>query len=261
MRDEALGRALRALRHRRGWRQSDASQHARVARSVVSDMEAGRLDGHALGALRRTAAAVGASIRIELVFAGGDVHRLLDADHAALQNHWKQWLERKGWIVHAEATFNHYGERGSIDLLAWRPPDAALVVIEIKTTLVDIQALLASVDRKARVARTLAAERGWTPSATIPALLIVEGTSARRRLTEHAALFGRFSSRGRAALAWLRGDATSAVTPGGLLCLSKLPHAHRDDRRRAGRQRVRTVKRGSRSNESRLAALGRRPVA
>ncbi|MGQ0608605.1 MAG: hypothetical protein ACT4OQ_09105 [Chloroflexota bacterium] len=76
---------------------------------------------------------------------------MLDADHAQLQSHWKGWLERHGWLVDAELTFNHYGERGSIDLYAWHPASRTLLVIEIKTAIVDVQSLLASVDRKVRI--------------------------------------------------------------------------------------------------------------
>lgn len=260
MRDEIIGRALRSLRLRRGWRQSDAARRASVARSVLADLEAGHLDRHTLAALRRTAAAVGGSLRIELAFGGGDLHRLLDSDHAALQNHWKRWLERHGWIVHAEVTFNHYGERGSIDLLAWRPADAATIVVEIKTVLTDIQALLASIDRKTRVARTLARELGWSPTAVLPALLVAEGTSSRRRIAEHAALFGRFAVRGRLATAWLR-DAAMTPAPGGLLCMTRLsPDARSGDRRRAGRQRIRVQAPQSRSESAATRPLDRRRV-
>ena len=88
MRDELIGRGLRALRHRRGLRQRDLSATARVARSVVADLEAGRIGDHSVEALRRTADAAGGWIRIDLVLAGDDVRRLLDADHARLQEHW-----------------------------------------------------------------------------------------------------------------------------------------------------------------------------
>jgi transcriptional regulator with XRE-family HTH domain len=60
MEDVQLGRALRALRHRRGWRQQDLAAASQVARSVLADLEAGRFDGHAIGALRRVAREAGA---------------------------------------------------------------------------------------------------------------------------------------------------------------------------------------------------------
>ena len=107
MRDETIGRGLRALRHRRAMRQRDASALAQIARSVLAGLEAGDLGPHSVDALRRAAEAVGASIRIDLIVPGGDVRRLLDADHAGIQGVWKQMLERSGWLVDAELTFNN----------------------------------------------------------------------------------------------------------------------------------------------------------
>ena len=246
MRYETIGRGLRALRHRRGLRQADVSATAGVARSVISELEAGRVASHTLESLNRAAAAVGASVRVELVVSGGTVHLLFDADCAALQALWKQVLERTGWLVDAEVTFNHYGERGSIDLLAWHPATRTLLVVEIKTSIVDIQDLLSGIDRKARVAGTLASDRSRQPAMVVPMILVAESSTARRRLVEHATLFSRFHLRGRAATAWLKNPAALSA-PRGLLLLSKLPSARSGDRRRAGRQRIRRGPPASRS--------------
>jgi hypothetical protein len=79
-------------------------------------------------------------------------------------------------------TFNHYGERGSIDILAWHPGERMLVVAEVKTVIVDAQELLAGIDRKTRVAAMLARRNGRRPAAVLPALLVREGaTSATDR--------------------------------------------------------------------------------
>src|SRR5688500_13691404 len=239
MRHETIGHGLRALRHRRGLRQRDASALAQIARSVLASLEAGNLGPHSVEALTRATEALGGSIRIELIVPDGDLRRLLDADHAMIQGQWKQMLERSGWLVDAELTFNHYGERGSIDLFAWHAATRTLVVIEIKTVIVDIQELLASIDRKARIGRSIALERGWRPARVVPMLLVAEGSTARRRITEHAPLFSRLALRGRAAMAWLREPGRSALQPTGILCMTKLSQARSGDRRRAGRQRIR----------------------
>src|SRR5687768_7910367 len=176
MRHETIGHGLRALRHRRGLRQRDASALAQIARSVLASLEAGNLGPHSVEALTRATEALGGSIRIELIVPGGDLRRLLDADHAVIQGQWKQMLERSGWLVDAEVTFNHYGERGSIDLFAWHADTGTLVVIEIKTVIVDIQELLAGIDRKIRIGRSIAVERGWRPATVVPMLLVAEGS-------------------------------------------------------------------------------------
>ncbi|MEO8510444.1 MAG: hypothetical protein ABI534_04300 [Chloroflexota bacterium] len=180
---------------------------------------------------------------------GGDVRRLLDAEHATLQNRWAQWLTRAGWMVGVEVTFSRYGERGSIDILVWHAASATLLVIEIKTVIVDVQALLSNLDRKARNAPFIARERGWQPRAVVPALIVLEGTTARRRVAEHAALFARLTVRGHAALSWLRAAGVPPV-PGGILLMTKLPAARSGDLRRAGRQRIRMERSDSRSQDA-----------
>jgi hypothetical protein len=256
VRDELIGRVLRALRHRKGWRQQALSRTASVARSVISDLEVGRLDRHTLGSLRSCVAAAGGHLRLGIDVPSGDLPRLLDADHARLQERWKRWLEARGWSVDAEVTFNHYGERGSIDLLAWDHASRAVVMVEIKSTIVDIQATVSSIDRKARVAAVIARDRRWETATIVPALLVREGSTARRRVADHARIFGRLSLRGRPALAWLRDPAT-APAPTGILCFTELSDARRGDVRRAGRQRVRSrgqLPRSRRARSDRVVA-------
>ncbi|HEU5324676.1 MAG TPA: helix-turn-helix transcriptional regulator [Candidatus Limnocylindria bacterium] len=245
MRDDVIGRVIRALRHRRGWRQVDLSRAAGVSRAVLSDLEAGRLDRHSLGALRAAITAAGGHLRFAVDVPGGELERLLDADHAHLQNRWKRWLEQHGWLVEAEVTFNHFGERGSVDLLAFHPGRRVLLVVEIKSVLVDVQLALSTLDRKVRISEVLARERTWQPIARIPVLAIREGSTARRRVAHHASLFGRFDVRGRTAVGWLMRP--RAPTPTGILMLTKSSDARPGDARRAGRQRVRAARRHSRS--------------
>jgi transcriptional regulator with XRE-family HTH domain len=250
VRDDLIGRVLRSLRHRKGWRQQDLADAAHVARALISDLEAGLLDRHSIGALRTCVSAAGGYLRLTITIPQGDLNRLLDADHATLQERWKRWLEERRWEVDAEVTFNHFGERGSIDLLAFHRASWILLVIEIKSVIVDVQATLSSLDQKVRVAMAVARERAWAPVAIVPALLVREGSTARRRVVEHGSLFGRFALRGHAAISWLS-DPTArdaAAIPTGILVFTKLSDARPGDARRAGRQRVRPSRGDSRSD-------------
>jgi transcriptional regulator with XRE-family HTH domain len=249
MRDALIGKTLRALRHRRGWRQIDLATRAHVSRSVLAELEAGRIGAHALDALRRSAEACGGRLDVELRVPGGDLARLLDEDHARVQSAWAEYLAADGWQASVEVTFNHYGERGSIDILAWHPGERVLLLCEVKTVIVDAQTLLSAIDRKVRIAAVLARERGWHPRAAVPALIVLEGSTARRRVKEHAALFARFAMVGRAAGAWMRRPA-GGTAPSGLLLFHKLSDARSGDRRQAGRQRVRLSKGSSRSERA-----------
>jgi len=232
-----LGLAVRALRRRRGWRQEDAAREAGVHRSTWSLLERGQLDSLSLPTLRACLRSLEVRLTLSVRWRGSELDRLLDEDHSGLQSSWKARLE--GWEYEAvpEASFNHYGDRGRMDLLAWHAATRTLVVVEIKTLIVDAQGLLGPLDTKVRVAAAVARERGWgVPRLVIPALIVLETPTNRRRIARLQPLFGRFALRGRAAVSWLRrpvGD------PGGLLILSDLSGADHRSGRRVGRDRVR----------------------
>ena len=61
---------------------------------------------------------------------------MLAARHAALAEAVVADLVARGWAVRPEVTFSSWGERGSIDLLAYHPA-LRLLVIDLKTELVD----------------------------------------------------------------------------------------------------------------------------
>jgi len=190
-----------------------------------------------LAVLRRCLAVL--EIRLDLVPSrrGADLPRLRDATHAALQAAWKRRLERWGWQVWAEYSFNHYGDRGRMDLLAWHPAQRLLLVVEIKSEIDDVQALLGGLDVKCRVAPVLVRRLGiGQVHAVNPFLVVADGSTARDRLRRLAPLFSRFELRGRAAMSWLRrpGDA-----PRGLLALTDLRFATGSSVKPVGAHRVR----------------------
>jgi hypothetical protein len=164
---------------------------------------------------------------------------LLDEDHSRLQASWKSLLERWDWQVVAEASFNRYGERGRMDLVAWHSRLRILVVVEIKTVIADVQGLLGPLDVKVRVAPAVAQERGWgRPDHVVPCLVVAEAKTNRRRLETLSTLFSQFSLRGRSAISWLRRP-DGAGAPGGLMIFSDLSPAGHSSANRVGRQRIR----------------------
>jgi hypothetical protein len=237
MRDEQIGRATRSLRHRRGWRQRDVSARARRPRSALVDLEAGRIGHLKVDVIRDLLEAMGARLVIDVLAGASDPRLLVDAGHAFLQEYWKRRLERWGWIVRAEVSFNRYGDRGRIDLLAFHPATGTLLVVEIKTVLWDLQSLLGALDVKVRNARFVAMDVGWPVRHVVPVVIVAGSTTTRRVIAAHEALFAAFELRGRAAISWAReaGD----HRPRGLLILTKVPDVARGDARRAGRRRVR----------------------
>lgn len=167
-----------------------------------------------LGHIEAIAGALGARLDLRVMWNGPELDRLLDAAHSAMAASVKRRLERWGWLVRVEVSYSRYGERGRIDLLAWHPSTGILLVLEIKTDLVDVQDLLGTLDAKARLARHVAQQFGWSVRAVVPGIVFAERKTTRRRLRAVETLFDRFSLRGRAAVTWLR--APDGV-PSGLL--------------------------------------------
>lgn len=98
-----------------------------------------------------------------------------------------------------------YRESGWIDLLAWHASSATLLVIEVKTEIVDVQELIGLVDRKARLASQIGGERGWIPRSVASLVVVAEGPTNRRRFAAHSSLLKTaFPKDGRAVRSWLR---------------------------------------------------------
>jgi transcriptional regulator with XRE-family HTH domain len=227
----AFGRAFRALRLRRRLRQEDVAAAARVSRGVIARIEQGRADRVTVETLEIAARPLGARVICRLSWNGEALDRLLDAGHAAIVDQVVRILRAMGWLVATEVSFNVYGERGSIDVLAFDAATRALLVVEVKSVVPDVQATLVALDRKERLALQIANERGW-PAVTVARLLVIrESRTARRRVGSHAATFGNaFPHRAAEVRRWLaQPDARRPLA--GLWFLSSESHA-------VGRQRV-----------------------
>lgn len=217
-----LGRQVRAIRLRTGLTQAAVAAAAHVSRSAVSMVERGAAARLSHATIESVLAVIGARLEMHLRWKGTELDRLADSLHAALAAAVKLRLEQWGWVVRVEVSYNRYGERGRIDLLAWHPPTGILLVIELKTDLVDVQALIGSVDVKTRLARQIAAPLGWTVRSVIPAIIFIEDRTTRRRLAALDSLFDRFDLRGRSAVSWLRAPHGA---PSGLLWVTDLTNA------------------------------------
>ena len=236
MDDLQLGGVVRLVRHRRGWRQVDLADEAGVSPSLVALLEGGKAERLSVRSVRRVTAALGIRLGWDAGYRGPELDRLRDRDHAAVAEWLARLLELHGWLVTAEVSFNHYGDRGRIDLLAYHAESGTLLVVEIKTVIANIQELLGSLNVKQRNAGRVAAGLGWHARHVVPMLVVSDTTTNRRYLAAHASLFARLSLRGRSVRSWLKNPLS---TPEGLLYLVKLPNSNTVGVRRAGRQRVR----------------------
>jgi transcriptional regulator with XRE-family HTH domain len=203
--DQRFGAALRAARIRRGWRQRDLASAARVSDVTVSRIERGHLDGLTIGIVRQVAAAL--EVRVETLprSRSADLDRIANARHAALAEAVLARLSRApGWEVRPEVSFSIFGERGIVDILGWHATRRALLVVELKTEIVDVGELLGTLDRKRRLGREIAAPLRWSPAAVGAWLIVAEGMTNRRRIDAHRATFrAALPSDGRRARAWM----------------------------------------------------------
>jgi len=164
MDDQQVGAAIRTIRQHKRWRQKDLATKAGVSRSTLGRIERGALANVPLGTIRKVAQALGARIDTFVRWQGGDLSRLVNSRHAAMHEEVARiFAELDGWIAEPEVSFSVYGERGVIDVAAWHPGSRSMLVIELKTELVDISELMGTLDRKRRLSEEVARERRWDP--------------------------------------------------------------------------------------------------
>ena len=133
----------------------------------------------------------------------------------------RYFAQLPGWIAEPEVSFSIYGERGVIDVLAWYPRRRIVLVIELKTEIVDVNEMLGTLDRKRRLAMEIARKRGWDPRLVATWLVVAPGRSNRRAIAEHeTVLRAKLPADGNAMRHWLR------APDGTIDALSVMPRVH-----------------------------------
>jgi transcriptional regulator with XRE-family HTH domain len=184
-----IGNTFRAIRVDMRLRQRDVAERAGVSQQTVSKIERGRFGDLSIDAYCRVAAAIDADIALAPRWRGPKLDRILDRRHVLLQNGVVELLTSLGWEVRTEFSFNCYGDRGDVDILAWSPGARALLIIEIKTEITDLQATLRVLNMKRRVVPdVVAGELGWR-GVCVATVLALPGATTHRALVErHSAL-------------------------------------------------------------------------
>ncbi len=110
-----------------------------------------------------------------------------------------------GWQSIPEVSFSFYGERGVVDILGWHAQWRAVLVVEIKTEISDVNELMGTLVRKRRLAPRIATERGWDSLTVGVWLVVAESSTNRRRVEAHRmVLRSALPMNGRAIPGWLR---------------------------------------------------------
>jgi transcriptional regulator with XRE-family HTH domain len=82
-----FGRAVRALRQRRGWRQVDLATRSGLSQSVVSRIELGQVGPSSFDDLSAIAAALDGQLALDFRWRGEQLDRLIDEEHASIVDH------------------------------------------------------------------------------------------------------------------------------------------------------------------------------
>lgn len=204
---QLFGARFRAVRVKRAWRQQDVAHHAGVHRTVISNIERGRLQSVSIGTILAVARALDLQVSLTARWHAGDLDRLVNGRHARLHESVARWFaeELPDWVLEPEVSFSIYGERGVIDIVAWHPGLRALIVIELKTDIVDVNQLIGQMNQRRRLAREIARDRGWDPLTISVWVIVANGRTNRARLAAHrTVLRNAFPLDGRSMQAWLR---------------------------------------------------------
>jgi len=194
----------------------ELARRAGVGQSTLSLVERGHLDRLALRTVRSIFGAAGASYDGVVTWRGGQLDRLLDAGHAAIVEQMVALLRAYGWDVATEVSFNRFGDRGSIDVLALHIGASTALVVEVKTELTAIEETVRRLDVKVRIGADVARERfGSRPRHVGRLLVLPDTTAARQRVAAFPATFAiALPARTAAVRRWLRDPSVDAGTAG-----------------------------------------------
>jgi transcriptional regulator with XRE-family HTH domain len=184
-----VGNTFRAIRVELLLRQADVAAKAGVSQQTVSNIECGRIGGISVDTFCRVAEVMDADVALTPRWRGPKLDRLIDRRHALIQNRAAELLMTPGWVVRTELSFNQYGDRGSVDVLGWLPSARALVIVEVKTEITDLEETLRILDMKRRIVPGLARrELGWQARAVAAVLVMPDATTHRALIERHSAL-------------------------------------------------------------------------
>lgn len=205
---------IRTVRQRKGWRQLDLAEASQVARATISRVERGHFGSLPLDTIRVICAGLDIRLDLQPRWRGGDLDRMMSRRHSTLHESVTRAIAAlfPEWEIAPEVSFSIYGERGVIDILMWHPGRRALLVIELKTDIVDVGEMLGTLDKKRRLAWQIAEDKGWMPL-TVSAWIVVAGSRTnQRRISEFRAMLrSAYPANGRQMRAWLRDPVRSVA--------------------------------------------------
>jgi len=206
---ERFGASVRAVRVALGLSQRASAKLMGRSQAWVSLMERGRIASLSVSEADLICQSLGATLVLGVeapVLIAGPRQR--DAAHARCVAYVARRLRSDGWLVQREVQVGSSSRPGWIDILAFHPTSRILLVIEVKTELVDLGGLERQLGWYVSEAPRGAAKLGWRPEAVLGCVLMLATTATYDRLREDAPGIRQvFPLRGRDLMNVLRGGA------------------------------------------------------
>jgi transcriptional regulator with XRE-family HTH domain len=182
-----FGAEVRSIRVALGLGQRALARRIDRSQGCVSLVERGNVAALSVAEADRIARAIGATLVFGVeapVLLGGARQR--DAAHARCVAYVARRLAAAGWIVRREVAIGTRERPGWIDVLAFNPETRVLLVIEVKTDLVDIGGLERQLGWYHREARNRCRDLGWDPSGIVATALILATVANDDRIRANA---------------------------------------------------------------------------
>jgi transcriptional regulator with XRE-family HTH domain len=172
-----------------GWSQRDLAIKCELNQSTICRIERAEF----LGLNLSTAAGVLDVLDIRASFDFktpylADRGKQTDLGHARCVDYVARRLRRNGWLVRTEVEIVSGSARGWIDVLAFREADSVLLVIEVKTELVDIGALQRQIAWYEREAWKVARRESWPAGRLLSAVVLLESRTNTDRVLANGGL-------------------------------------------------------------------------
>lgn len=186
--------------------QEELAARSGVRRWKIVKLEADELENLRFGDVDRCVNVLDGRLYVAASYHGAAADRLLDELHAQVVAACIKLLAALGWQTRVEVSFNDFGDRGSIDVLAWHAPTRTLLVIEVKSELGSVEGTLRPLDVKVRVAPKLAGSRfGWHPAHVARLLVFPRDRTVARQIERHRDVVrSALPAESRQVLRWLR---------------------------------------------------------
>ncbi len=195
-----IGRAIRETRLATRTTQRQLGEAIGLSQTEISGIERAIYPGLPLATAERVLDALYIRLELRLVppyVAGRDESR--DEAHARCVGFLARRLESAGWLVAHEVPVGGSRWRGFIDIVAFHRLERILLVIEVKTEIVDVGAIERQISSYERDAWQAARLLGWRPRAAIGALVLLATAANDEALRRHRDTFGRgYSIRAKA---------------------------------------------------------------